>query len=246
MKSTRKYFTLLCFLITLVNYNASAEETKNHFFKNPSCELMEKNIQLASKEDPKNKDLQEVWTTMVLDTKPACIKTVEDNFSTYSANEREIYLIALANIGRGNLAEKIADQYQIKVPRSDGTTVADIKNLDVNNNTNNMDRAWAAFDATGDITYPKKITAYLATQDEFSRQMGAELVNRRMLADFAKKANIKGAMGIDDLVTATQKKYGLSQEEALNKLLPIAAAYYSLWLNENQDPELKQQLESKI
>jgi hypothetical protein len=232
---------LAVFLLAILNTKIGFAVTGDYFFKNPSCDLMQREISTAPS-DPKIQDAAVVWTTMVFNKIPDCIDIVKNNFSSYSKNAKGIYLSALNNVGRKDLAKSLSERYQVAISKINNLSVSDIQNLDVTNNTKNMDLAWAAFDATGDLRYPKKLTTYVAAQDKFSQQIAAELVNRRMISDFAKRNHLKGAMGIDDLINATQKRYGISKEEALNKLLPIAAADYSLWLNKQRDPALNQQL----
>lgn|SRR3990167_611763 len=253
-KNNRVFLTLLnlssVIFILISSSNASAapasfaaEQELQTFYHHPDFSNFIRITSVIVNNYPKRSDLLLTFSTMVVDAHPDYLKKISEGFSKYSSKEKQLLFSTLIATANSDVLSKVDQNNVIKTPPK--YTSKTIKELKINDDPDNLDRAWAAYFATGNNEYLQKIIQYI-NADDFILIASYELVNRKYLCQFINHLNNSSCQNQsnEDIVNSIKKRYPKDAEKMLNKTAVVASSLWSLESNRRQDKFIDNEIQN--
>ena len=184
-----------------------------------------------------------VFSVMVMAKHPRYAEQFIKNFSELSKGSQRYLLSVLLTTGHDKIANELQNDFRVKPMLSHFVSPREVEAIEIKNETD-LDCLWAAYFATGDMFFVKKMVKFI-THDDFEMMVGYEALNRAWMCDMMKqsgKSTKEHCPDLSDWVMATTERYPHSFHYVFQQSLCVSSAIWSMDSNIKQDKQLKSRL----
>lgn len=242
MKYYKLLLSLVCTAIISSSY-ANASDKNNDpmksFYIKPTFSKFEYIVLSLIDENEHMKPWQykiiQVFATMSIYNNKDYPSRIINNFPKYSAREKEFLVNALYNSDNIYSIDVIKKKYHYTSRITSRYPANDIIHLQINDNADHLDQAWAAFFATGNNIYLTKILTYI-NSDKFLLSAAAEILNREALCNTTKslgtpEPSLCSKDAMSEMKQSIKVHYPLNAKEKIYKLTVVYSGLWSIEAN---------------